>query len=81
MPVVLVVEPHLLDVPRLLGDLGHHWKSLPVLTPLQAIYALYAVQVKSVAIPAERIEDPTYEPLFSTIRLVARATGVTLLIV
>lgn len=79
MPVVLVVEPNLLDLPKLLEGLGNHWKPLVVATPLEAIYALYAVQVKGVAIPEQRADDPAYEPLFSTIRLAATTSRLELL--
>lgn len=79
MQIALIVEPQLIDPEVLARRFGAHWKLLQVETPRKALAAIQAALFDMVAISVVQAEDIAYEPIFSTLRLVAPCTRLTIL--
>lgn len=76
MHVVLVVEPEAADADQVLQRLGRESIAVCVTSPLQAVYALHAVQFNSVIVAVDRLDAHDYATLFSTLRMSAPTTAV-----
>lgn len=74
MHVVLVVEPEVADADQVLQRLGRDCIVIRVASPLQAVYALHAVQFTSVIVAIDRADKHDYASLFATLRTGAPGT-------
>lgn len=74
MQTVLMVDPASYDAGEVLDRLGRNCLPISVAGPVQAVYALHALEFNTVLVPIERLDEHAYASLFATMRRMAPAT-------